>query len=103
MTRSERLSFIAFIILVLAVLTAAVAIAMYDTAHAAPTDTCDPATTEQCCACEPAGAAEPAPLPHLYLPTVLQRVPAMSAEYTPAQPMQTPEPDVELPLGDASQ
>jgi len=45
-------------------------------AHAAPADTCDPATTDQCCACEPAGAAEPAPLPRLYLPTVQRSMPA---------------------------
>jgi hypothetical protein len=60
-------------------------------------------TGPQCCACEPAGAAEPAPLPRLYLPTVQRSMPAMSAEFTPAQPVPTPEPDVELPLGDASQ
>ncbi len=70
-------------------------------AHAAPADTCDPATTAQCCACEPAGAAEPAPLPRLYLPTVQRDMPPMSAEYTPAQSTPTPEP--ELSLGDASQ
>lgn len=51
-------------------------------------------TGPQCCACEPAGAAEPAPLPHLYLPLV-QYMPAMSAEYTPAQPMVTPTPEVQ--------
>ena len=72
-------------------------------AHAAPSDTCDPADTAQCCACEPSQAAEPAPLPRLYLPSVMQRMPSMSAEFTPAQPVVTPEPDVELPLGDASQ
>lgn len=71
-----------------------------NTAHAAPADTCDPATTEQCFACEPAEAAEPAPLPHLYLPLV-QHLPRMSAESTPARPIATPEPEVELPLGDA--
>ncbi len=74
-----------------------------NTAHAAPADTCDPATTEQCFACEPAEAAEPAPLLRLYLPTVQRSMPPMSAEYTPAVPVATPEPDVELPLGDASQ
>ena len=59
-------------------------------------------TGPQCCACEPSEAAELAPLPHLYLPLV-QHLPRMSAESTPAQPVATPEPDVELPLGDASQ
>ena len=66
-------------------------------AHAAP---CDPADSAQCCGCEPSGAAEPAPLPHLYLPAVMHGV-RMSSEYTPFQPTPTPEPDVELPLGDA--
>ena len=56
----------------------------------------------QCCACEPSAVAEPAPLPHLYLPAVMHGV-RMSSEYTPFQPTPTPEPDVELPLGDASQ
>jgi len=59
-------------------------------------------TGPQCCAYEPSSAAEPAPLPRLYLPLV-QHLPRMSAEYTPAQPVATPEPDVELPLGDAAQ
>ena len=63
----------------------------------------DDCTGPQCCAREPSGgAAEPAPLPHLYLPLVQQR-PRMSAESTPAQPVATPEPDVELPLGDAGE
>ena len=57
----------------------------------------------QCCACEPSSAAEPAPLPRLYLPSVQRDMPPMAAEYTPAEPAATPEPDVELPLGDASQ
>ncbi len=100
MKRSERLSFIVFIILVLAITVAAVVIAAYSTASA---DTCDPATTERCCACEASEAAEPAPLPRIYLPSVMQRLPGMSAEFTPAQPVATVTPDVELPLGDASQ
>ena len=51
-------------------------------------------TGPQCCACKPSGgAAEPAPLPHLYLPLVQQRMPAMSAEFTPAQPVATVTPD----------
>lgn len=100
MTHSGRLSFIVAIILVLAILVAIAIIAMYSTAHA---DACDPAYTAQCCACEPSGAADPAPLARIYLPTVQRDMPPMSAEYTPAQPVVTPEPDVELPLGDASQ
>ena len=100
MTRSGRLSFIVAIILVLAILVAIAIIAMYSTAHA---DACDPAYTAQCCACEPSGAADPAPLPRIYLPSVMQRLPGMSAEFTPAQPVATVTPDVELPLGDASQ
>lgn len=74
-----------------------IGVIMVTTASAA---SCDPAYTAQCCACEPSGAAEPAPLPHLYLPAIAHGV-AMSSEYTPAQPIVTPEPDVELPLGDA--
>jgi hypothetical protein len=62
-------------------------------ASAAPTDQCDPDSSEDCCACEPSEAAEPAPLPRLYLPSVMQRLPGMSAEFTPAQPIVTPEPD----------
>ncbi len=54
----------------------------------------DDYTGPQCCACEPSGgAAEPAPLPHLYLPLVQQRMPAMSAESTPLQPVPTVTPD----------
>ena len=62
-------------------------------ASAAPAAPCDPAYTAQCCACEPSGAAEPASLPRLYLPAVMHGV-RMSSEYTPAQPIVTPEPDV---------
>jgi len=72
-------------------------------AHTSPADQCDPATTERCCACEASEAADPAPLPRIYLPSVMQRLPGMSAEFTPAQPVATVTPDVELPLGDASQ
>lgn len=61
------------------------------------------ADTAQCCACEPSEAAEPAPLARIYLPAVMQLMPGMSAEFTPAQPVVTPEPDVKLPFGDASQ
>ena len=91
MTRSERLSLIIAIILVLAIVVAAVAIAMYDTASAAPSDACDPASA-QCCACGPSEAAEPAPLLHLYLPAVMHGV-RMTSEYTPAPVVVTPEPD----------
>lgn len=79
---------------------ALVALLLVAHASAAPTDQCDPAYTAQCCACEPSNAAEPAPLPRIYLPSVMHGV-RMSSEYTPAQPIVTPEPDVELPLGDA--
>lgn len=99
-TRALTLS----LILQLCVLAGLVALLLVaNTVHAVPTDTCDPATTEQSCACEPAEAAEPAPLARIYLPTVQRSMPPMSAEFTPAQPVVTPEPDVELPLGDASQ
>ena len=88
-----------FILAVAALLLGIViGVIMVTTASAAP---CDPAYTAQCCACEPSGAAEPAPLgSHLYLPAIAHGV-AMSSEDTPAQPIVTPEPDVELPLGDA--
>lgn len=49
-------------------------------------------TGPQCCACEPSNVAEPAPLPHLYLPLV-QHLPRMSAEFTPFQPAPTVTPD----------
>jgi len=51
-------------------------------------------TGPQCCACEPSQAAEPAPLPHLYLPAVLQRTPPMAAEFTPVHPAPTVTPEV---------
>lgn len=60
------------------------------------------ASATDCVGSDPCGA-EPAPLPRLYLPSVQRSMPPMAAEYTPAQPSATPEPDVELPLGDASQ
>lgn len=93
MTHSGRLSFIVFIILVLAITVAAVVIAAYSTAHAAPTDTCDPADSEQCCACEPSGVAEPAPPQRIFLPTVQRDMPPMSSESTPLQPVPTVTPD----------
>lgn len=73
-------------------LVALLLVAHASAAPASPADTCDPASA-QCCACEPGSAAEPAPLPHLYLPAVMHGV-RMSSEYTPAQPIVTPEPDV---------
>jgi len=97
-TRTRALSL--SLILQLCVLAGLVALLLVAHASAAP---CDPADSAQCRACEPSEAAEPAPLPRIYLPSVMQRLPGMSAEYTPAQPVVTPEPDVELPLGDASQ
>ena len=63
-------------------------------ARAASAAPCDPATTERCCACEPSEAADPAPLPRIYLPSVMQRLPGMSAEFTPAQPAPTVTPEV---------
>ena len=87
-----------FILAVAALLLGIViGVIMVTTANA---EDCDPAYTAQCCACEPSEAAEPAPLPRIYLPSVMHGV-RMSSEYTPAQPIVTPEPDVELPLGDA--
>lgn len=61
-------------------------------AHAHAAAPCDPADSARCCACEPVGAAEPAPLPHVYLPLV-QHLPRMSSEYTPLQPAPTVTPD----------
>ena len=97
MTRTRALAF--SLILQLCLLAGLVALLVVATASAAP---CDPADSAQCCACEPSEAAEPAPLPRLYLPAIAHGV-RMTSEYTPFQPMPTPEPDVELPLGDASQ
>jgi len=39
-------------------------------------------------------AAEPAPLPHLYLPAVMREPRMPPPEYTPAMPIATPEPPV---------
>ena len=101
MTRTR--AFTLSLILQLCLLAGLAALLLVARASAAPADTCDPAYTAQCCACEPSEAAEPAPLPRLYLPAVQRDMPPMAAEYTPAEPAATPEPDVELPLGDASQ
>ena len=95
MTRTRALTL--SLILQLCLLAGLVALLLVAHASAAP---CDPADSAQCCACEPSEAAEPAPLPHLYLPSVMHGV-RMTSEYTPAQPIVTPEPEVELPLGDA--
>ena len=88
MTRTRALSL--SLILQLCVLAGLVALLLVATASAAP---CDPADSAQCCACEPSEAAEPAPLPRLYLPAIAHSV-RMTSEYTPAQPIVTPEPDV---------
>ena len=50
-------------------------------------------TGPQCCAYEPSSAAEPAPLPRLYLPSVQRSMPPMSAESTPLQPVPTVTPE----------
>jgi len=100
MTRTERftlcLAFVAGIILLTLFLLS------FARAGAAP---CDPADNAQCCACGPSQAAEPAPLARIYLPTVQRDMPPMSSEFTPVQPVPTvtPDPDVELPLGDAQE
>ena len=86
---TNRRLFIICIAILLAVVVLCVALAA--AASAQPCEDPDPC------------GGEPKPLPHLYLPSVQRSMPAMAAEYTPAQPMPTPEPDVELPLGDASQ
>lgn len=101
MTRTRALTL--SLILQLCLLAGLAALLLVAHASAAPADVCDPAYTAQCCACEPSDVAEPAPLPRLYLPSVQRSMPPMAAEFTPAQPEPTPEPDVELPLGDASQ
>ena len=86
---TNRRLFIICIAILLAVVVLCVAFAAIASASGEP---CDPAGNVQCCACEPSGAAEPAPLPRLYLPSVMHGV-RMSSEYTPAQPIVTPEPD----------
>ena len=52
------------------------------------------ASAQPCEDPDPCGG-EPAPLPRLYLPAVMHGV-RMSSEYTPAQPIVTPEPDVSV-------
>lgn len=74
-------------------LVALLLVAHASAAPASPADTCDPAYTAQCCACEPGSAAEPAPLPRIYLPSVQRSMPPMSSEFTPVQPVPTMTPD----------
>ena len=78
---TNRRLFIAFIAVILAGIVLAVALAA--AASAAPACT-DP---------DPCGG-EPAQLPQLYLPAVLQRTPPMAAEYTPVHPAPTVTPEV---------
>ena len=75
-------------------LVALLLVAHASAAPASPADPCDPAYTAQCCACEPGSAAEPASLPHLYLPAVMREPRMPPPEYTPAMPIATPEPPV---------
>ena len=81
--------------LVLSICTVAglVALLLVANASAAPAEPCDPAGSEECCACELSEAAEPAPLPRIYLPSVMH-MPRMSAEYTPYVPAPTVTPEV---------
>ena len=81
--------------LVLSICTVAglVALLLVANASAAPADQCDPVGSEECCACEPSEAAEPAPRPRIYLPSVMH-MPRMSAEYTPYVPAPTVTPEV---------
>ena len=81
--------------LVLSICTVAglVALLLVANASAAPADQCDPVGSEECCACELSEAAEPAPLPRIYLPSVMH-MPRMSAEYTPYVPAPTVTPEV---------
>ena len=91
MTSTRALSLT--LLLSICTLTGLVALLMAANAHAAATDQCDPAYTAQCCACEPSEAADPAPLPRIYLPSVMH-MPRMSAEYTPYVPAPTVTPEV---------
>ena len=81
MTRTARRTLLYVVIVALAGIVLCVA---FGAASAAPADTCDPAYTAQCCACEPSEAAEPTPLPRIYLPVVLQRLPPMSCSFESA-------------------
>ena len=85
MTRADRRTLLYVVIVALAGAVLCVAF----TAIASAEDYTGP----QCCACEPSGgAAEPAPLPRIYLPAVMY-TPRMSAEFTPLQPVPTVTPD----------
>lgn len=85
MTRADRRTLLYVVIVALAGAVLCVAF----TAIASAEDCTGP----QCCACEPSGgAAEPAPLPRIYLPAVMY-TPRMSAEFTPLQPVPTVTPD----------
>ena len=89
MTRTRALSL--SLILQLCLLAGLVALLLVAHASTAP---CDPADSAQCCACEPSEAAKPAPLPHLYLPSVQRSMPPMAAEFTPVHPAPTVTPEV---------
>ena len=91
MTRTRALTL--SLVLQLCVLAGLLALLLVATAHAAPTEPCDPAYTAQCCACELSEAVEPAPLARIYLPTVQRDMPPMSSESTPLQPVPTVTPD----------
>ena len=77
---TTRQMFLTCIAILLACIVLSVA---FTAASAAPART-DP---------DPCGA-EPAQLPQLYLPAVLQRTPPMAAEFTPVQPAPTVTPEV---------
>ena len=51
------------------------------------------ASAQPCRDPDPCGV-EPAPVPQLYLPAVLQRLPAMASDYAPVQPVATVTPEV---------
>ena len=51
------------------------------------------ASAQPCRDPDPCGV-EPAPVPVLYLPAVLQRTPPMAAEYSPVHPAPTVTPEV---------
>ena len=92
MTRTRALTL--SLILQLCLLAGLVALMLVAHASASPADTCDPAYTALCCACEPSEAVEAAPLPRLYLPSVQRDTPPMSAEFTPVHPAPTVTPEV---------
>lgn len=85
MTRTARRTLLYVVIVALAGVVACVAFAAIASA--------EDCTGPQCCAYEPSSAAEPAPLPRLYLPTVQRDMPPMASEFTPVQPVPTVTPD----------